>query len=287
MKTKLTLLITLLFVSIAFGQKKTVAITAFETKSNNISSNYVKAIEDKVKEAFHNTNRFHIVDRTSMDKIKREKELQKTEDFIDGKTVMQSNFDGATQLITGSISQVDISKIVSKDNSYYYDCKISFSLQVIDTESGQVLASELIQPKKSLMGGLGDLASIGSSNTPQKAFLKSLNGTQKSINKFVGKHFPVTTSIIEISKATSSKAKLLLINSGANNGAKKNQIFSVNELKSMEVNGKNILRKKMIGKIKITKVEGDEISEAKVIKGGEEILSKFKSGVKIECYSLN
>ena len=54
-----------------------------------------------------------------------------------------------------------------------------------------------------------------------------------------------------------------------------------------EVGGKTLTRKKEIGEIKITKVEGQEISEAKVVKGGEEILAKFNSGAKIECHSKN
>lgn len=285
MKQKLFLFTAIIFCSLVYSQKRSVAITSFETTSSNISTKYVKAIEDKVKEAFYATNRFDIVDRTNLRKLKAEKELQKSEDFIDGKTVQQSSLDGAEQIVTGSISQVDIVKKTT-EKSYYYDCKISFSLQVIDITTGQVLASELIRPKQSFLGGIGSSIS-GGSNTPEKSFFNSLKGTQKAINKFVGKHFPVTTLIIEITEASSNKAKSILINTGNLNGAKKNQEFVVIELINKKVGGKTIIRKKELGKIKITKVEGDEISEAKVTKGGDAILSKFNSGAKIECHSKN
>ncbi len=285
MKKLLILAVTVLFCIKGYTQKKTVAITSFETTTSNISVKYIKAIEDKVKEAFYSTNRFDIVDRTNYKKIKEEKELQKSEDFMDGRTVGQTNLEGAEQLVTGSISQIDIIKKYTEE-SYYYECNISFSLQVIDVATGQVLASELIRPKQSLIGGVWS-ASLGESGTPEKAFYNALKGTQKAINKFVGKHFPVITLIIEISEASSNKAKILLINTGNLNGAKKNQKFQVVELVNMKVGDKEIVRTIEIGEIKITKVEGEEISVAKVIKGGGAIFSKFNSGAKIECHSKN
>lgn len=275
--------IALFFCTSIFAQKSTIAITSFETTTSNISNTQVKAIEDKVKEAFYSTNRFDIVDRTNYQKIKDEKNIQKNEEFIDGKTVNQTSMQGAEQIVTGSISQVDITRQRTK-TSYNYSCKISFSLQVIDIETGKVLASELIRPKQSLLGAIGTSAT-GGSNTSDKAFFNSLKGTQKAIDDFVANHFPLTTSIIEISEISSNKAKSLLINTGNLNGIKKNQEFNVIEVITMEVGGESLIRKKEIGKIKVTKVEGDKISEAKVTKGGEIILAKFNSGAKIECHS--
>ena len=284
MKLKLLILLVSLHSFYAFSQKKTIAVTPFETTSSNISYTYIKAIEDKVKEAFYSTNRFNIVDRTNQKKLKAEKELQKTEDFIDGKTVGQTSLEGAEQIITGTISQIDILKTKTK-TSYYYECKIAFSLQIIDVATGQVLATEIIRPKQSLLGGFANIASGDDSSTPKNAFFNSLKGAKKAINKFVGKNFPITTLIVEITDTSSDKAKSILINTGLLNGAKKNQKFSVVELVTMTINGKKVIRKKELGKIKISKVEGDEISKAKVLKGGEAILAKFNSGAKIECYS--
>lgn len=285
MKKLLIVAVTVLFCIKGFPQKKTVAITSFETTSSNISVKYIKAIEDKVKEAFYSTNRFYIVDRTNYKKIKEEKEIQKGEGFMDGRTVGQTSLEGAEQIVTGSISQIDIIKKYTEESNYY-ECEISFSLQVLDVATGQVLAIELIRPRQTKLGSFVS-ASLGEAETPEKAFYNALKGTQKEINKFVDKHFPVITLIIEISEASSNKAKILLISTGNINGAKKNQKFQVVELVNMKVGDKEIVRKKEIGEIKIIKVEGEEISVAKVIKGGGAILSKFNAGAKIECYSKN
>ena len=74
MKKKFFLFTAIVFCSLLYSQKKSVAITSFEVGSSRISNSYVKAIEDKVKEAFYAPNRFDIVDRTSFDKIKAEVE---------------------------------------------------------------------------------------------------------------------------------------------------------------------------------------------------------------------
>lgn len=284
MNKKLLFLLTLLITTIGFSQKKTVAISTFESVgSTSVQNQYIKAIEDKVKAAIKNTNRFKIVDRGNYKKLLAEREFQKKEEFIDGKVTAESSFEGAEQIITGSINRVNFVKKTTK-NSMYYICTISFSLEVIDIATGKVIASELIEPKQSFLGGL---VSTYDTKTPDKAFFNSLKGTQKAIDKFVAENFPVTTQIIEITKASSSKAKVLLINTGNINGAKKKQTFRVVELVKLTVSGKELIRKKEIGTIKITNVEGEEISEAKVIKGGDLILEKFNAGAQIRCYSQN
>lgn len=282
---KIIIFVLSFFYSVAvIGQKQTVAVTAFEN-APGISKHHVEAIQDKVKEALYSTNRFEIVDRTSYDKLKAEKELQKSEDFIDGKTVSQTSYNGAEYIVTGNVSQVN-TVYKRTESSAYYDCTISFSLQIIDVATGQILASEIIRPKKAFLGDVLS-KSIGGNSTKEKAFNSALTGMQKPINKFVGQNFKVTTSIVQITDSSSSKAKTLLINTGLLNGAKKKQEFSVIEIIKMKVGGKDVVRKKEIGKLKITTVEGDEISEAKVMKGGELILEKFNGGVELQCISKN
>jgi hypothetical protein len=284
MKKQTLLLLVLLISAVSLAQKKTVAISTFEAAENiKIDAKYIKAIEDKVKAAIKNTNRFKIVDRANYKKLLEEREFQKKEEFIDGKVTSESAFEGAEQIVTGNVSQVSITKKTSK-NSYSYKCSISFSLEVIDIATGKVIASEMVEPKQTFFG---DLVSTYDTQTPEKAFFNSLKGTQKAIDKFVAENFPVTTLIIEITKASPKKAKTLLLNTGNINGAREKQEFKVVELVPITVNEKQIIRKKEIGTVRIVKVEGDEISEAKVVKGGDVILARFTAGAKIECYSKN
>ncbi len=283
MKNAILFFSLLLISSWCMAQKNTIAITAFEKGSSNLDMQYVKAIENSVKEGFQRTNRFVIVDRTNMRKVKEEKELQKGEEFMDGSTVDQTSFEGAEQIVTGSITSVSI-EMKTTEKSYYYVCKIAFSLQIIEISTGKIIANEMIVPKQSfgatLWNGTGGA-------TEQEAFFIALKGMNRTIDKFVGRHFPMSTSILEITEAKNEKAKKVLINIGSDAGAKKNQIYSVYELTEMEVGGKMIERKREIGKLKILKIEGAELAMASVTKGGEEVQSLFTSGSELVCQSQN
>ena len=288
MKNKLlffTIILYLLSVNI-YAQKKVIAITSFKSAGHEISRIKSNTISGKVIESFTKTNRFIIVDRTNFKELKAEKELQKTEDFIDGATVAQSSLQGAEYLVSGIINQIGYIRSVSDKGAVSYSAKIILTLKVIDIATGKVLANEMIKAKQSFGGSLLS-ASLGGTSTRGTAFNNALKGMQKSVDRFVGKYFPVTTQIIEITDSSSGKAKEMLINIGTSKGAKKGQQFKIFELKSMKVGDKNIVRNIELGKIKITKVEGEEISQAKVKSGGKEILAKFNAGVKIECYSIN
>jgi len=283
---KRILFITLLLTTVVVtAQKKIIAFSSFKNLSN-VDHTKVKAIESKVIEAFSKTNRFDIVDRTSFSDIKAEKELQKTEDFMDGKVVDQSSFQGAEELITGTVNNITYTKHVTDKGAVSYSAKIFFTLKVIDVATGKVLASEMIKSKQSFGGSLL-MASFGGSSTTEQAFNNALNGMQKSIDKFVSKYFPITTNIIEITDASGGKAKKVLLNTGTINGSKKGQQFYVYEIKKLKVGDKEIERKVKLGRLKISEVQGEEISEAKVYKGGKEIFEKFKANANLECYSKN
>ncbi len=286
MKKTIFILFLLSFQLSIFGQKKVVAFTAFENNAGNLDQSGISAIQNKVIESFNKTNRFVIVDRTNFDKLQQEKELQKSEAFIDGKTVKQNSLEGAEQIVTGTINQVTISKYVSEKGYVSYNAKIYLTLKVIDVATGKLLATEMIKAKQGFGASILS-ASLGGAGTPQKAFFNALSGMQRSIDKFVAKYFPVETRIIEVSKVSKDKARTVLIDIGDNKGVKKGQYFDVYEIKKIKVGNKEIDRKLLVGKLKITEVQGDEISEAKVMKGHKEILAKFNANANLICYSKN
>ena len=265
-------------------KKKIIAITAFESADSSIPQSYIKAIENKVIAAFNKTGRFILVDRTNMNRVMQEKELQKSEEFMDGKRVSQDKMQGAEAIVTGIISGVTYSSSTMQDGSKSYNATINLSLRVIDVETGQVLANDVIYAEQSFGGAL--LSTVVKTNpTKEKAFYRALNGLTKSIDKFVNKRFPLTTGIVQITDAKGGKARKVLLNLGESLGIRKGNYLKVMELKNIKVGNKTLVRKIEIGKLKVERVEGDELSEAKVIKGGKEILAKFNAGAKIACYS--
>lgn len=281
MKLKILLVILLGLSAKTWSQKTTVALLPFEKVAGYpIESD---AIYEKVKQAFIATNRFDIVDRKNFEKINTEKELQKTENFLNSDIVAQANAKGAEQLVTGRVIYVNYTKHTT-ENSYYYDCNISFSLDVLDVETGQVIYSATLKPDDGFLNSVLK-SSLGGNSTQAKAFDNSLSRMQKYIDEFIENYFPIHTQILEIITIRKDAAKEVLLNVGTQTGTQKYDKYSVTEITMYDAGDKKIKREVEIGELKITAVQGAEISTAKVSKGGEAILEKFKSNAKLLCKS--
>lgn len=282
MKLRLSSFLIMIF-SIVISQERTViTLLPFQSADPNFQNEAI-IIYDKVRQSFITAKRFEIVERSEINKIELEREVQKNESFINNNIVAQGNMMAAEQIVTGHLNNVAYSKVVDeKTGSYYYKCKISFTINVLDVETGMVLHSKTISPTESFASGLLTRGITGVS-TPSDALKNTLSRTDKYINEFILEYFPLKTEIIKIVEVKKDEAKSLLLNVGSFQGTKKNSEFNVYEISSVEVNGRNITREVLIGKVKIKEVQGEEISLAEVKKGGVEILSKFSANTQLVC----
>ena len=272
---------------VASAQEKTgVGIMAFTYVQGAASFQDVNSIQETVTNAFVKTKRFNIVDRSKMDALKNEKDLQKSADFIDGTVIAQGVSLGANFLISGHVISAQAEQMETAPSSTTgqvtrtYKAKLSISLKVIDVETGQVVTSETIEPKAgSTLGGMFGMAP----STPQAAISKAIKGIEAKIDDFVGTNFPAAFSIAEIQeKDSKGNATKILIAGGSAFGLKKGDKLKVVELLEMEVNGKKLQRKKEIGELKITKVEDENFSICSVSSGGIDINSKFEAKAKLQ-----
>lgn len=284
-KALLTSILFVCFYTILVAQDKIgVGIMSFTYVDDAASYENVNSIQETVTNAFVKTKRFNIVDRSKMDALKREKELQKTEDFIDGSTIEQSANLGASFLIAGHVISATTEQMESApdDNGNVkisYRAKLAISLKVIDVATGQVVTSETIEPQGGT--GLGGLLGTGPA-TPQAAMTKAINDIVGKVDFFVDKNFPVSFSIVEIQeKDGKGNAKVVMIAGGSDFNLQKGDKLQVVEVTEIEVNGKKLERKKPIGELKISRVEGESFSICTVSSGGIEINSKFESKSKL------
>ena len=272
----------------AQDEKKVIGIAPF---TGAYDTPILNSIEEVVSSSFGKTKRFNLVGRSQMNAIKNEKELQKTEDFIDSKYIAQTKSLGAQLLISGNVTSVNATQETHTDSqgrtSYSYNSTITLDLKVLDVETGQVIASDVVSSKADK--GLLDLKSWGNAltgSTPssgQEAYSVALKRLEKEIDNFVSKNFPVSFLIAEIQEqGGDGSAKTILISGGSAFGLKKGDKLSVAELVEMEVGGKKIIRKKEIGELKITKVEDENFSICEVKSGGIDINSKFKAQAKLQ-----
>lgn len=284
MKKNLLLAVLFLNIIIAFAQEKIgVGILPFTYVSSAANAQDVNSIQETVTNAFVKTKRFNIVDRTKMDALKKEKDLQKSEDFIDGDVIQQGVSLGAGYLISGHVISAQSEEMKADDGkgniTITYKAKLSISLKVIDVSTGQVIVSETIEPKagSSLLGAMG----IGST-TAQDAIAKAIKSIEGKVDDFVNKNFPLTFSIAEIQeKDKKGNATQILIAGGSAFGVKKGDRFKVCEMVEMDVNGKKIQRKKEIGELKVVKVDDENFSTCSVLSGGLDIVTKFDAKSKL------
>jgi TolB-like protein len=252
------------------------------TSTNGKEYNETVSITEEISNAFIKTKRFILVERTKMDALKKEKNLQKTEDFIDGSTVEQGKSLGAEFLISNTL------------NSYSNDgevCKFSLALKVIEVSTGQVLTSETIEAKGGGKGGSLLNAAIGvnvsNTNNPDGALKKALKDILPQIDAFVRKNFPAIFSIAEISeKDSKGGAKTILISGGSEMGLKKGDKLKIVEVSEMEVNGKKMTRKKDIAELQLIKVEDENFSSCSVKTGNIDVTTKFDAKAKLQVLTL-
>ena len=289
-KMKKLLLSAILFLGLnllasAQQEKTGVGIMSFTYVTSSASFQDVNSIQETVINAFVKTKRFNIVDRSKMDALQKEKDLQKSEDFIDGSVIQQGVSLGANFLISGHVISAQAERMETAPDettgrvTVTYKARLSITLKVIDVSTGQVIISETIEPQGgSALGGMMGLAP----STPEAAITKAIKDIEGKVDAFVSKNFPATFSIVEIQeKDKKGGASVLMISGGAAFNLQKGDRLRVVEISMIEVNGKQMERKKDIGELKITKVEDDNFSTCNVTSGGIDINSKFESKAKI------
>lgn len=111
-------------------------------------------------------------------------------------------------------------------------------------------------------------------DTADKALGNTIGCLQNYITSQLNSSFPLYASIIEGSTAKKDKQKEVYIDLGNPWGVYKNMSFTAYKVK--KVAGKEA--KTEIGRIKVTEVQGDEISLCKVTRGGKELKAALDNG---------
>lgn len=268
--------------------KTVVGIVPFTYVQGAANYHDVNSIQEAVTNAFVDTRRFTIVDRTKMEALLGELERQKGAVFIDSKIIKQGVQFGASYLIIGHIISAQAEEMRSDDGKGHvivnYKARLAISLQIIDVATGEVISSETIEPKA---GVSAYIINIGYSS-PQAAITKAIDDIEKEVDKFVGRNFPQTFSIAEIQeKDSKGSAKTILIAGGSAAGLKKGDKLKAVEFVDLEVDGKKMTRKKEVCEMKITKVEDENFSICTVVSGGVDLNAKFEAKVKLQLITIN
>lgn len=119
--------------------------------------------------------------------------------------------------------------------------------------------------------------------TPDGAVLNTLQSLSSSITNYFNRCFPFRANIVESARQKKDKQKEVYIDLGSNVGAYSGIHFNVYTVKT--VAGKEARVK--VGKLKITDVQGDEISLCKVQSGGKDIKNAIDDGQNLLIESID
>jgi len=161
-----------------------------------------------------------------------------------------------------------------KDKIPQFYAQISLTINLKDPATGTIINSQVF-----------DVNRTGWSwyNSADTAIKEALEGLRKKVEKYYNTAFPYTANILERGVEKKDKQKELYIDLGASHGMRTGTHFTVYILGS--IGGKET--RKQIGRLKVTSVEGDEVSLCKVSSGGKDIKAALDAEQKLLIISTD
>lgn len=205
--------------------------------------NYVRSAETYVTQALLKDGRFQIVDRTDLNLIFNELELQKNENFLDGYTVEQGKSIGSDYLF----------------KAQYFPGDRMLQLNMYSVVDGNIVGSDNVNFRRNLFG--------------IEQFSDEL---KEATFRIVKKVFPERMPLVKM-----IKSKEVLLAGGSSHNLRKRDKLRVIRIEVLEIEGKKMERPVEIGEIEIQEVENENFSRCKITKGAKEIQELLKNGNQI------
>ena len=156
----------------------------------------------------------------------------------------------------------------------YISPTVEMTLNLKDAATGTVLNSQVFEVNKS------GWAWVKSIDTAMKNALESLRGR---VMKYYNTVYPYSANILERGTEKNDKQKELYIDLGSMHGLQEGTHFDVYVIGS--IGGKET--RKLIGRLKVRQIEGDEVSLCKVVSGKKEIKAALDAQQKILIISTD
>lgn len=254
-------------------EKKTIAVWPFKGENQFMAKDVLYEI---TMNAVVQSKRLNMVEKDRLYAILQTMDLQKIEESVNsGVFVEQGQLLGAQYCLFGSVNPLEIEK-KSRTNektgktTYYYECKLSMSLRIVDVETGAAIYA-------------GTVSDSSTGDTKQEAWERSSKGIVKDAKKFIKTAIPCQVSLAEILENKNGKAKTVLIEGGSFMGLEKGDHLRIFEMIPYGSGEDQKFRKKKISNIVVTEVEGDDFSVCKVKNSGNELLKKIKADATLIC----
>lgn len=199
---------------------------------------------------FVNEKKFTAIDRQNLTIVNAEKELQKSEEFIDGYMVEQGRSEGVDLLL----------------KPFYFSDTKMLNIRIYDIEDGTVKCMEETKLKTGLWGP----------KQMEKRVVYMLHDLMFSC-------FDKKFKVMRVSKGNKKKAKRLLVAVGKKNIVEKGDPLEIFYMEEEEVDGEKLQRKEVIGYGEIKEIEDKNFSQVDVKKGRDRVAEALEKGKKVYC----
>lgn len=290
LKTVFTLF--LLFASallFAQTQKKTIAV-GNSSNPANLPPGDVAMYEGTALTGFRQTNLCITLERAEWEKILKERGIQKTEEFLDGKIAQQGVSLGADYLLILSLQSLEASDKKQKDfvtgaMNRKVDATLILGANVISVETGQVKHNKTITLKKNDSWNSDNAMYNASKEDVLNSFKESfVKDCAWEFSLFAFEVFPpeiVVVRVEETGKKGKTASKVLCKTSAKLPDGIKLDVFTE---KIVDLgDGDTDVQKIKIGQMKVGKVDSEKSVICEVKDGGEEILNLVNNNTKLKC----
>ena len=239
------------------NDKTSLWILPFEHDSTSKFTEYTVRVRSYVVKALLNQGQFSVVERELHRAVEAEREIQKSESFIEGKVVEQGRAVGAEYLLTGFL-EVRTGVL---------------TLKITSTADQKVVESQTCDLRPNLIYGENNVATGPS-------WKKVNRSVQDMLNRWLSQNKFTLVRVLETKK---DRAQKVLIAGGSGKGVHKDASLEIFYIESETVDGEALERFVPVGRAKVEQVENANFSNAKVQEGGDDIVNLLAGGKKLYC----
>ena len=195
----------------------------------------------------------------------------------DGRQVAPN--DETNILIDGTINYISITRELrlasnKKDKIPQFYAQIGLTLNVKDAATGTIINSQVFEVNRTGWSWV---------NSNDTAIKNALENLRRRVEKYYNTAYPYIAHVLERGVEKKDKQKELYIDLGAMHGLQEGIHFDVYVIGS--IGGKET--RKQIGRLKVTSIEGDEVSLCKVSSGGKDIKAALDAQQKLLIISTD
>lgn len=262
--------IALLTVAFLFGMAMPASAQQTETKKSllvdfflnpsHISDKYISTFRNSVISHIQERKRVIIIDAESEASLRQEKERRESDNATaenDMERLKVMSQLGANYILVGAISSISAKSETDKEGKTTWSAKCSYTIKAIDPANGTTLATRT-----------SDYSNSGK-KSEEEAKTDAAYSSGIFIDELLENIAPLYGTILEVNKVKKDDAKEVYISLGSDHGVDTDTWFGVYVTRTIA--GRE--SKKKIGQLKVSAVEGGDISLCKVRKGGKEIKS--------------